>query len=73
MCMTKGTLRSKLGPERFYVVSESLARAMAAKITDIMFAGRDVFNRFPTMRPAGGFAPDPIRGMELINEKHSIE
>ena len=39
-----------------------MARAMADKIVDVMFAGRDLFSRFPSLKPADGFMDDPIRG-----------
>ena len=65
MCLSGGTLREKLGTQRFYLVAETFAKAMAEKVFDIMFAGRDLFNRFPTLRPAGGFVSNPARGMEL--------
>ena len=68
-CLSHGTLCSDLGEDRFHVTVESFARAMHERVVDTMFAGRDIFARFTSMRPAGGFAPDAVRGKEpsMIN------
>ena len=62
LCLSGGTLREKFGHQLFHVVAESMARAMAEKIVDIMFAGRDLFARFPSLQPAEGFLANPVRG-----------
>ena len=62
LCLSGGKLRERFGKQLFHVVAESMARAMADKIVDIMFAGRDLFTRFPSIQPAGGFMADPVRG-----------
>lgn len=62
LCLTGGLVRDKFGKQLFHVVAESMARAMADKIVDVMFAGRDLFSRFPSLKPADGFMDDPIRG-----------
>ena len=72
MCLSDGTLCEKLGEARFRVVAESYARAMHERFVDVMIGGRDLFARFTSLRPAGGFAPDPVRGTETSNEKHTV-